>query len=442
MLRMRSQFGDLAAQGLCASLETESPTSIRFNPYKARRPADAETVPWCADGIYLPSRPQFTVDPLFHAGAYYVQEASSQFIDFIARHEGLEGKRVLDACASPGGKTTIYATHVGSRGTVVANEYVRQRVLPLEDNAQKWGLGNIAVTSADTARFSDMASAFDLVAVDAPCSGEGMFRKDDEARRAWSEQNVAQCVERQDVILRNVWPALRDGGLMVYSTCTFNADEDEGVVERFDREYGDMLDDAGIDVPESWGIIVGRVGNFSTFRFLPSALKGEGLFVAVARKRSIDSAPRNRKAMKFQPLSRSDAAECGRWLDCPEQFRFISIGEHAYAVRESEADFISMVSGCVPTVYSGIRIGKLYSGRLRPEHPLALSVNLNPEAAPRAEVDLETALSYLRRNDVPPAPFAEGVNIVEYGGLPLGFVKRIGQRCNNMYPAGMRILNL
>ncbi len=206
--RIREQLGAEEAERLCEALEGEQPTSVRLHPLRGALSgwSEAEPIPWSEAGRYLAARPSFTLDPAFHGGAYYVQEASSQFVGRLLPAD-CAGMRILDLCAAPGGKTTLYASRVGAAGLVVANEIDRKRVQVLADNVRKWGLGNVAVTCGDAAMAARMEGWYDVVAVDVPCSGEGMFRKDDEARGEWSEQHVRLCAERQDAILEDAWPA-------------------------------------------------------------------------------------------------------------------------------------------------------------------------------------------------------------------------------------------
>ncbi len=239
--RVVQDLGASQADALFAALGTESPTSIRLNPYKIDKPIDESPVGWSKYGFYLPQRPSFTLDSDFHAGAYYVQEASSQFVGHILASRNVEGARVLDMCAAPGGKSTLYSTLVGLEGLVVANEINRARASVLADNARKWGLGNIVVCNNRPEHLAQFESWFDVVAVDAPCSGEGMFRKMDGAVEEWSVANVAMCAQRQKEILDNAWLSLKAGGVLLYSTCTFNHDENEGVLESFTAEYGDEI---------------------------------------------------------------------------------------------------------------------------------------------------------------------------------------------------------
>ena len=266
---MRSVLG-AEAEELFAALDTMPAVSVRLNPAKPVAAFDGETVGWSPMGRYLDARPQFTLDPLMHGGAYYVQEASSQFVAHLLKDDDIAGGRVLDMCAAPGGKTTIYSTLVGRKGLVVANDINRSRTLALADNVQRWGMGNVVVTCSEPRYIGDFEQWFDVVAVDAPCSGEGMFRKMEEARTEWSPYGVEQCVARQKEILAEAWRTLKPGGKLIYSTCTFNDMEDEGIVEWLMDEYGDDVVAApDVDIDEEWGIVRSTIGAFQCFHFYP-----------------------------------------------------------------------------------------------------------------------------------------------------------------------------
>ena len=448
--RMQRELGVAEAEALCAALETEPSTSVRLNPAKmAEQKWGGGRVAWSDYGYLLGERPAFTLDPDFHAGAYYVQEASSQFAGYIVSMavggaEACKGLRVLDMCAAPGGKSTHYATLVGERGLVVANEINRSRAAVLADNARKWGLGNMVVTCNDSARVADFEEWFDVVAVDAPCSGEGMFRKSDEACEQWSEANVAMCVERQWEILQNAFRSLKPGGVLLYSTCTFNRTEDEDVVGRACEEFGDELlavDD--IPIGDDWGVVTGREGVFQTFRFFPHRLTGEGMFMAVARKAGLATSRRRmpkarRKVM--EAVDKRTAQELSRWVKESEQMRFFAAGDTLYGCRKEHYDEVEALAGTLAVIYSGVAMGQVFKGKLKPDGALALYAGVNHDAVACCEVDEQEALKFLRKQDMDAAQFSEGVNMVLYGGRPLGFVKRVGARVNNMYPNSLRIL--
>lgn len=448
--RMQRELGVAEAEALCAALETEPSTSVRLNPAKmAEQKWGGGRVAWSDYGYLLGERPAFTLDPDFHAGAYYVQEASSQFAGYIVSMavggaEACKGQRVLDMCAAPGGKSTHYATLVGKEGLVVANEINRSRAAVLADNARKWGLGNMVVTCNDSARVADFEEWFDVVAVDAPCSGEGMFRKLDEACEQWSEANVAMCAERQWEILQNAFRSLKPGGVLLYSTCTFNRTEDEDVVGRACEEFGDELlavDD--IPIGDDWGVVTGREGVFQTFRFFPHRLTGEGMFMAVARKAGLATSRRRmpkarRKVM--EAVDKRTAQELSRWVNESEQMRFFAAGDTLYGCRKEHYDEVEALAGTLAVIYSGVAMGQVFKGKLKPDGALALYAGVNHDAVACCEVDEQEALKFLRKQDMDAAQFSEGVNMVLYGGRPLGFVKRVGARVNNMYPNSLRIL--
>ena len=443
-LTMQRELGS-EAEELFAALDTEPMTSIRLHPYKPAEAFEGETIGWSPSGRYLDSRPQFTLDPLLHGGAYYVQEASSQFVGYLLRDKELEGCRVLDMCAAPGGKSTIYSTLVGRSGLVVANDISRSRALALADNVQRWGMGNVVVTCNQPSHIGEFEHWFDVVAVDAPCSGEGMFRKMDEARTEWNASSPFVCAERQREILAQAWRALRPGGTLIYSTCTFNATEDEGIVEWLMSEYGDEIEaEDRVVTEDSWGIVRSDIGAFQCFHFYPHKARGEGFFAAVVRKR--DGANR-RSSVKprrklFQTLPKADEAEVARWVDNPKDMAFRLVGEVIYGYHKSVVDDVVALSEALSVVYSGVCFGQIFKHKLKPEHPLALFIGMSGDVVPSVEVELDEALSYLRRQDIAAAPFDEGINRVMYKGVAIGFVKRIGARCNNMYPKDLRILKL
>ena len=441
---MRQMLGD-DAERLFAALDTEPVVSIRLNPYKPANAFEGECVGWSKWGRYLAERPQFTLDPLMHGGAYYVQEASSQFVGYLLKDDNLDGKRVLDMCAAPGGKTTIYSTLVGRKGLVVANDINRGRTLALADNVQRWGLGNVVVTCNEPSHIGAFEHWFDVVAVDAPCSGEGMFRKMEEARTEWTPSSVDVCVARQKEILAEAWRTLRPGGKLLYSTCTFNDREDEGIVKWLMEESGEELEAVErVELNEEWGIVRSDIGAFQCFHFYPHRVQGEGFFVAVARKKESHIrrvVPKSRRKI-FAQLQNKEVAEVSRWVDNPKQMTFKLVGDMVYGYGNAVVEDVVSLSESLSVVYSGVAMGQIFKGKLKPEHPLALFVGCNESVVPAVEVSLEDALEYLRRQDIAASQFEEGVNMVTYRGVAIGFIKRIGARCNNMYPKDLRIIKL
>ncbi|MFI3305266.1 MAG: rRNA cytosine-C5-methylase [Rikenellaceae bacterium] len=449
--QLKSNLGVEEAAELVAALDGESPTSIRVNPYKMTSSPEGccgvERVGWSRYGFYLAERPYFTYESAFHAGAYYVQEASSQFVGHIlaSASEDLAGARILDTCAAPGGKTTLYSTLVGLDGLVVAGEINRSRASVLADNVRRWGLGNVVVVNGDASQLSQFESIYDVVAVDAPCSGEGMFRKSSGARDEWSVGSVAMCAERQFEILKSAWSALKPGGILIYSTCTFNRAENEEMVAQFEEwTEGEVARFDEVEIDGEWGVRSADVGEFQTFRFMPHRTKGEGFFAAVARK-SYDVGgrvrqPKSRKTI-FTPLSRIDLAECARWVDQPQLMSFYGVGDTIYGYYNAQLDLVKRLAESLTVIYSGVALGQLFKGKLSPDGALALFVGLNREAINVAKLETEDAISYLKKADVAAANFEEGVNlVVDVEGYALGFVKRIGARVNNRYINSLRII--
>ena len=424
--RVLRDLGTTEGEALCRALDGEACVSIRVNPAKAEglrgeQPARvsevlpmltaAGRVPWCADGFLLAGRPSFTFDSDFHAGAYYVQEAASQFVGCLLQGAPTSGARILDLCAAPGGKTTLYARLSG------AGTGRRQRDRPppgLRAGRQrrKWGTGNVVVTTCEPHAVCDCEAWFDVVAVDAPCSGEGMFRKDPVARGEWSENNVRQCAARQDDILREAWRALRPGGTLIYSTCTFNRDEDEGSLERMLAWAGDeVAAPYPVDVDPAWGIVEGEVGPFRTFRFFPHRTVGEGFFAAVARKApdapGRQRLPKGRRSM-VAPADRASAGELRRWVREPDRMVFGTVAGTGYAWYGEQAEAVKTLSEALPVICSGVALGQLFKGRLKPDPALAFFDGLERGAVPVAGRDDEQALRYLRRQEVAAGALAEG----------------------------------
>jgi 16S rRNA C967 or C1407 C5-methylase (RsmB/RsmF family) len=466
------EFAKSVSRELLDALDGEPVVSVRYNPYKlAAMPTNhpgtschpskggepANAVPWNRYGAYLAQRPVFTLDPAMHAGAYYVQEASSQFVEHILREavgdedgDLPEGVRLLDLCAAPGGKSTLYSTLVGSTGLVVANEVIKQRASVLADNVRRWGVGNVAVSCNEPRDFAAYRHWFDVLAVDAPCSGEGMFRKNREARAEWSPAKVELCAARQRKILAEAWDALRPGGVLIYSTCTFNRRENEENVAWLAENF--TVEGIAIEAPEAWGVEVGEVSGIQTFRFWPHKVRGEGFFAAVMRKadgRLKRETPRARRE-PLKDLNRPESRPLAEWVTAPEAMKFAQAGDNCYGIYRPQYGAVTALAGGLNVIYSGVCVGQLFGGKLRPDHALALFADLNRDRTISTALTLEEALDYLRKKefaDVGRLP--EGLNLLTYktaevstDGLPIGWTKRIGHRTNTMLPNSFRIVNL
>lgn len=424
------------------SLQTERETSVRLNdkvPFEALsvlHDAGMEEVPWCPDGYYLKRRPQFTLDPLMHAGCYYVQEASSMFLDEVLAQFVKPDSIVLDMCGAPGGKATLISQFLNEEGLLITNEVVRQRVFILSENIQKWGNGNAVVTHNQARDFGDKAeNLFDCVLVDAPCSGEGLFRKDEGAVDEWSLRNVQMCAERQRDILRYVWPALKPGGILIYSTCTYNPSEDEdNALFIRDTLGADVLK---VDIDPAWNITLSaRAG----YHFYPHKTRGEGFYLCVFRKREAPFTPFRAKAEKTRGSKTVDElGELQSWLQHPERWSIRQSDRftEAYPTRHKELiDWLSTHFTCVST---GFGIGELRGKHVAPQHSLSMLKDFRKEAFPQVELSLEMALAFLRSEALILPDQPSGYLLMTYQGVPLGFVKNIGNHSNNLYPNEWRI---
>ena len=424
------------------SLQTERETSVRLNdkvPFEALsvlHDAGMEEVPWCPDGYYLKRRPQFTLDPLMHAGCYYVQEASSMFLDEVLAQFVRPDSIVLDMCGAPGGKATLISQFLNEEGLLITNEVVRQRVFILSENIQKWGNGNAVVTHNQARDFGDKAeNLFDCVLVDAPCSGEGLFRKDEGAVDEWSLRNVQMCAERQRDILRYVWPALKPGGILIYSTCTYNPSENEdNALFIRDTLGADVLK---VDIDPAWNITLSaRAG----YHFYPHKTRGEGFYLCVFRKREAPFTPFRAKAEKTRGSKTVDElGELQSWLQHPERWSIRQSDRftEAYPTRHKELiDWLSTHFTCVST---GFGIGELRGKHVAPQHSLSMLKDFRKEAFPQVELSLEMALAFLRSEALILPDQPSGYLLMTYQGVPLGFVKNIGNHSNNLYPNEWRI---
>lgn len=439
--QMRAILPDEADALLAAITSTEPSVAIRVNPFKA--PADAASalrrVPWCDAGRYLAEREPFTFDVDFQSGRYYVQDASSMFIHHVLRHLVKEPVRYLDLCAAPGGKTTTAISALPQGSMVVANEIVNARARVLCENLQKWGAPRCVVTCNAPHHFGRLSHFFDVVAADVPCSGEGMMRKDEQARRQWSPALVKQCADLQRSIIADVWDALRPGGLLIYSTCTYNTLENEQLLAWMVQEYG--AEPVAVPVPEQWHIHPAIEGNLPCYRFMPHRTEGEGLFMAVLRK---PEAPRKEvrlkkaKATKAKPLPVPKDVRFR--LKDADHFDFSVVNDEVVAVPADMAPIMPAFAD-LNVMHMGVNVGAIKGKNCVPSHSLALSSALNPAAFPTCEVDYLAAMAFLRGEalSLPQAP--RGYVLLTYHSQPIGFVNNLGNRANNLYPKAWRVLS-
>ncbi|MCF8360449.1 MAG: RsmB/NOP family class I SAM-dependent RNA methyltransferase [Prolixibacteraceae bacterium] len=422
---------------LLNALDREAPVSIRANPLKGYKPEGMERVPWSYHGYYLPERPVFTLDPLFHAGTYYVQEASSMFLEQIMK--GSTGPnqllKVLDLCAAPGGKSTHLASLLPPGSLLVSNEIIRSRAKILAENMTKWGYPNVIVTNNAPADFQRLKGFFDVLVVDAPCSGEGMFRKDTNARAEWSANNVAHSALRQRRIVADAWDSLKEGGIIIYSTCTFNKHENEENLKWMIREMG--AQPLPFDFPVSDGIEIST--EVPGFRFYPHKIKGEGFFISVLQKTtgSDFKSLKNTKSILHR-TEKSIQKNLSPWIKNASSFCFFSFRNKVLAFPSACKKELHELTGQMNIVQAGIEVCEIKGKDLIPSHSLAMSVILNTKAFIAEELDLNKALSYLKKEDIKPSG-TDRYLLATYRQTPLGFLKKAGNRYNNLYPKEWRI---
>ena len=437
---MQTQLGaDFDA--FTAALGQASPTSIRVNTGKADLPSGLAEVPWTQTGFYLPTRPSFTLDPLFHGGAYYVQEASSMFLEQALRQsvDLEEPLAVLDLCGAPGGKSTHLASFLSEGSLLVSNEVIRARAGILAENIQKWGSGNVVVTNNDPSHFQSLTGFFDVLVVDAPCSGEGMFRKDPDAIQEWSEANVKLCSERQRRILMDVWDCLKPGGVLIYSTCTYNAEENEENLAWLAQQQD--VETVALELQPDWQVTQTVEQGMHGYRFYPHKTQGEGFFLAVVRKTGGDEAGKYRKSKRpyLVSASKQEKALVQNWLKEPKDWEIVKHQDTLRALPAAWMLELEQVYENLRVVYGGIELAEAVKNNVKPLPALALSQHLAPDAFPRAEVDLATALKFLHREDVSLEEAANGWVLVQFNGVGLGWGKKLQNRVNNHYPKEWRI---
>jgi len=424
------------------ALNEEPPVSLRVNQAKcSMRPYGAERVAWCPYGYYLPQRPAFTFDPLMHAGLYYVQEASSMFLHHVIKELVDSDVRMLDMCAAPGGKSTTALGALPAGSVLVCNEPVRQRAQILAENIEKWGNPNVIVTNNYPHDYATSGLLFDIVLCDVPCSGEGMFRKDEGAVAEWSAQNVEKCRQLQRDIVADAWQCLRQDGLLVYSTCTFNAAENEDNVEWICREFGAEL--VSMDTDSDWGIHGSLSASVAgpIYRFIPGFTRGEGLFMAVMRKSDKPSfTTKTPSKQKGSSLKGMKSHPCNEWITPSEDFAIGSANGRYIAIPKALSQLYATASQQLRIVNAGVTLGTEKGRDIVPDQSLALSTCLRRGFFPEAELSYSDAIAYLRKEPVAlPSTTPRGFVLVTYHGAPLGFEKNIGNRANNLYPQEWKI---
>ena len=442
--RTRQLLGEEQYLSFEQALQTEVPVSIRPNRLKCNQSVDGEPIPWASSGMYLKNRPTFTFDPFFHAGCYYVQEASSMFVERVLQEYVKEPVVMLDLCAAPGGKSTLCRTALPKGSLLVANEVMRNRSQVLAENLIKWGHPDVVVTNNDPADFTELTHLFDVILTDVPCSGEGMFRKDQVAVDEWSVENVDICWKRQRRILADIWPTLKPGGILIYSTCTFNREEDEDNVAWIAKELG--ADVLPVSIENDWGITGNLIRkDFPVYRFLPHRTKGEGFFLAVLQKHegelekiALRSEKKKKGKDNKQPLV--VPKEVKSWLENGNAYSYMMKDTSVVAFPKVHETVYALLQHYLKVIHAGVTLGEIKGKDLIPHHSLAMSTDLADDVFPKAELSYEQAIAYLRKEGlVLDADVPRGYVLVTYQQVPLGFVKNIGNRANNLYPQEWRI---
>lgn len=456
----RQLMGSSLYEKLIEGLQQDASASIRLNPFKPLKTTQeqnvntaialASRVPWCANGLILPTRPNFTFDPLLHAGLYYVQESSSMFISEVLRQLVHEPVAMLDLCAAPGGKTTATRAVLPAGSLLFTNEPMKLRANILSENIQKFGHSDVIVTNNYPKDYRKAGQLFDVILADVPCSGEGMFRKDPNAIDEWSPQNVEKCTALQRSIIEDIWPCLREGGLLVYSTCTFNAHENEENVEWIAQNLGANF--VEIETQEEWNITGSLVNSRPVYRFIPGLTSGEGLFMAVLRKHGNSAnvqteacanvtkeiARKRHKDKERQATPSADIAKTATWLQ--GDFTIMEEKGNIRAIPTWWTPVYNRIKSSLYVIHAGITIGNIKGRDVVPDTSLALSTMLNTVVFPHAELSYTDALNYLRKEAITVnSSVPTGFVIVTYRNQPLGFVKNIGNRANNLYPQEWKI---
>ena len=441
----REIMGERRWMRFAEAMDEEPPVSVRLTPMKFRSdsmalPAEEdEPVEWCREGRYLKERPMFTLDPLLHAGAYYVQEAASMYITQVIRDHAPADRplMVLDLCAAPGGKSTAMRSVLPEGSLLMTNEPMRPRANILMENIQKFGHPDVIVTNNYAIDYQRSRLQFDVILADVPCSGEGMFRKDEGAIREWSVANVKKCAALQREIITDIMPCLRDGGLLVYSTCTYNRQEDEENVDFICSEW--------------------QMEKLSERHFIPGETRSEGLYMAALRQTGSDASQQTTISMLDSSATKKDkkqkrrgkasaeqamkgAKEMSGWIKGNEDFSITTLGQRFVAVRKQWRNVYDTALEKLRVMHAGIELGEPKGKDIIPAEGLALSTAFNPEAFATAELDRDTAIAYLRREPIQlPPDTPRGFVAVGYQGLNLGFVKNLGNRTNNLFPQEWRI---
>lgn len=446
--RVRKQLGTKGYEHFLQALQNPSPVSIRYNPAKAQISAAEEFIPWDDQAVYLPERPSFILDPLWHAGAYYVQEASSmitayllkQFVNFDS------DLQVLDLCAAPGGKSTQVVSLLSHGSKMICNELLPKRAIILKENMIRWGYPNVYVTQNDPADLRFLQNSFDIVLVDAPCSGEGLFRKDPLAVSEWSPNAVVACVTRQHKLLSEAAALVRPGGWLVYSTCTFNDRENINNTQLLIDQYG--FECMSPEVPDSFGFERIKKGSAIGFQAWPHKVKGEGFFISILQKNmeaksEVPKVFNSRKPQRDRLLSMASAKETealSAFIGGTQAYEKVSFKGNIHLLPAGQKTWLEHITQGLRVLSAGIEAGEVKGQHWIPAHALALST-LSNSFSEKWDLDNEHALNYLRRNTLHASETcASGWTLITYQNKGIGWAKVLENRVNNYLPNEWRII--
>lgn len=426
--RLINQLGLEQYNNFVTALEQETPTSIRINPKKLPIALDYPKVSWCNNAYYLSQRPLFVADPLWHAGAYYVQEASSMALEqaFNQIRSQLSGNiNVLDLCAAPGGKSTHLASLLNDNDVLVSNEVIQTRVGVLKENLLKWGFPNTIICNNDSKDFAQIGELFDVIVIDAPCSGEGLFRKDPNAIEQWCEDNVNTCELRQKRILQDIIKCVKNNGFIIYSTCTYNPGENQAQV--------DFLKQNGFS--EVSFLVEGE--HKSSFQFMPHTHQGEGFFIALLQKdnstNDTPSIPRNEETIKLEKVS-------DEWKQLTKnEVIHIKLKNDIVAISPSLFSIYQAIKKYLKIVSVGTTLGTQNQQLIIPSGELVFSQNFNSEHWPKLELSIEQSIQYIAKNALPFSGSNKGYVTLTYKNIPIGLGKFAGNRINNLFPNEWRL---
>jgi 16S rRNA C967 or C1407 C5-methylase (RsmB/RsmF family)/NOL1/NOP2/fmu family ribosome biogenesis protein len=430
---------------MIAAHKESTPVSIRLNPQKATGPEavfpeenTGERVVWCPNAFYLNSRPSFTMDPLFHAGTYYVQEASSMFIHHLISNvlQDKTGLMALDLCAAPGGKTTLLSSMPHFR-LVLANEIIQTRVPVLQENTIKWGEEHVFVSNSDPADFEKMGALFDLVLVDAPCSGSGLFRKDAAAMDEWNPGLVSFCSARQKRILSSAMHSVVEGGYLLYSTCSYSKEENEDNLDHI-MDSG-LFESIAVEVPDEWNVVesISAIKKAKGYRFYPNKVRGEGFFCAIFQKTGASYSRYQHVAGKLDLVKPPSVLH--DWIVPYPQLQFFKKENELFAVDEINLPSLLQFKDSLRLRRSGLRLGAEIRSELIPDHELSMS-NLLSENVPVLDLSFEEAIAFLRKDTLEKEGSGRGWSLSRFKGIGLGWVKLVQGRVKNHYPMSWRIL--